>query len=148
MGFIAVLAIRIQTGFLLERQQRLFRFRTKLRIRAVLGQRIAQMHQQFLQGLYIGIHHATFQQAASQRNFRCRNICGSFSVLNKGQLVPVLPLALLHLRAHTAIVEPSPFHGIAVADVIAHMTIRVQCQTDDLRQRVNRTPIHALGFCP
>ena len=114
----------------------------------MLGQRIAQLHQQLLQCLYIGTHHAALQQTAPKRNFRCGVFSGSFPVLDKGQLVPVLPLAILHLRAHTAIAKAAPFHGIAVADIVTYMPVRVQRQTDDLRKRVNRAPIHALGFCP
>ena len=116
--FFAVLAVRFQTGLLLERQQRLFRFSAEFSIRAILGQRIAQLHQQLLQGFYVGTYHAAFQQAASQRNFRCGNLGSNFSVLNERQLVPVLPLAFLDLCANTTVIEAAPFHSIAVANVL------------------------------
>ena len=56
--------------------------------------------------------------------------------------------SFLDLCANTTVIEAAPFHSIAVANVVTYMSVRVQCQTNDLRQRVNRAPIHALGFCP
>ena len=149
MGLVAVLAVLLDPGLLLECLHGGFRFASELAVHHKGG---TQLIQKLLQGFDVRAGRAVLQQAASQRVHGDRlhsDLCtAGIAVIDKRQLVPVCPGPFLYLRLHAAPAEALPLHSIAVANVVSSMTVLVQRQTRDLRQGVDGAPVSAFLFCP
>ena len=73
-----------------------------------------------------------------RRRFRIRRGHIPTLIAQERQLIPILKVALAHPRAHAAIIKPAPLHQLAVADIVAHMSILAQRQSQRFRQSGNR----------
>ena len=147
VGLRTILAILLDASGLLERDDSLLGFIAEVRVCAILGQLVPQLHQQLLHGLHIGAFHAFFEQTGAECVVgRRRNDSRAVVVINERQLIPVRPAAALDLGLHASIRKAFPFDSIAVTNVITNVTVLVKRHANDLRQGVNGTPIHALAL--
>ena len=64
----------------------------------------------------------------------CGNVRCALAVVDKRQLIPVRPIARGHAGLDAAVVETALLHGIAAADVHAHMPVRAQRDAGQFRQ--------------
>lgn len=153
MGLSAVDAVRLDARPVLEGLQGRERFRAKAAVRAVLGQREAQLQEQLLQGLDILALRALLQRTGAEGVLgrgRIGRVHGCalnrVAVVDERQCIPVRPRTFADLRPDTAVGEALPFDRPAVADVIAHMPVLGQRQAGHLGQCGHRAPGAALAL--
>ena len=145
VGLVTILAVLLQASFLLESLHGGLGFAAEI---AVNRQGRAKLVQQLLEGFYIPTNGAFFQQTTAQGvGHRFGRLYGSrIAVIDERQLGPVFPGPFLHHGFHAAVVEAAPLDSTPAADIVADMTVHEQRETHDLRQRVNRAPVHALAL--
>ena len=149
VGFITIDAILLDAGLLLESLHSGLGLAAEVTVHFQGRRDDGQLVQKLLQGLDVRTQRAFLEGPGAEGvggdgSGRRGLDAGAFAVVDEGQLGPVLPGAILDLRLHAAIVEATPFHGIAVAHVVADVAVREQGQAHDLRQSADDAPVHPL----
>ena len=152
MGLAAVDAVLLDSNLLLELLEGGFSLGAELAVRPILGQAVFQLQQELLQRLHVRALGALLHSSGAEGIFRLGRVRlyiaaagkDGIAVVHEGQLEPVRPLAGSHLRFDTAVVEPALLDSITAADIHAHMPIRAQRHTGNLRQGINGSPSAAL----
>ena len=134
MGIAAVHAVLRKPGSGLKPLNGSLRLAAEVTVRTIPGQAVPQLEQEFLKRLHIRTLVALLQGSGSQRVLARRGIgfCRTaarkhrVAIIHEGQLIPVRPLARRDLRFHAAVVEAALLHGVAAADVHAHMPVKAQ----------------------